>query len=551
MNILVTYISTMRKDSPETSFATNGLCGEQVIVSRQTNETAVKCLDMMLKEKNETLDRIICILSEKAYADVSAGSDGLSAYNYLKDVRCCKLNSKPEFVEIFDFDSSGALKSEGAIISELCEHIGNNTVYIDTTGGPRNALNLIQLLTKILKYKGINNPCSFYANIQNKNGYIETTDEMTVMTDIADALNEFVHSGKSVQLLKLFEKETNEGIKMLLKDMNDFSESIQLCSLDDLDAILKRLRDSIRTVYQIDSDDMRIVILKNLLTVIENKFFKDDTDSIDYCSIVEWCLENGLVQQAITVYIEKIPSYIFANGIITVSPELYNDLKNRGSSPDAEVFYEKIMDSVLSDRTAYIARLKHEIDIMHFSKTKDKKIAAVLRVLKTIKQETTNDTFRAYINKRKNNCSGIMSIIFSIAPENGWKGYKEMIEAIKNNNSLCARLLGLPKKDSETTFDKKFRTAFKLTKDNLICGAEINDKLTAEEIRRIMLDYIYVKALRNQINHANNEEKLTEAQTTLLIEKGYIMERSIRAVTDNITGSIIRIRKLTNKTKEK
>lgn len=548
MNILVTYISTMRKDSSETIFATNGLCSETTIVSRQTNETAIKCLDKMLAEKSETLDKIICILSEKAYSDASTGADGLSAYNYLKDVRCAELNSKPEFVEIFDFDSNGTLKSEGTIISELCDNIGNNTVYIDTTGGPRNALNLIQLLTKILKYKGINNPCSFYVNIQNKNGHIETTDKMTVMTDIADALNEFVHSGKSVQLLKLFEDETNESVNKLLRAMNDFSESIQLCSLDNLDAILENLRQSINTVHQLDSDDMRIVILKNLLTVIENKFFRDTTNSIDYCSIVEWCLENGLVQQAITVYIEKIPTYIFRNGIISVSESLYEENKKRGMTPDAAVFYDKIMDSVAgkdkAERDSFISAINHRKEKIKESR----KIMELVFAINKIEEECRKVNFRDYIDKellRKN--TPAKAKIISLSHEKNYKSFKSMI---KDLNASAAALLGHTD-EKEPTLNKKFRTAYELTRYNIVSGAEMNGKLTAEEIRGILFDYIYVKALRNQINHASDEENLTEEQTNQLIEKGYIMERSIKAVTGNISNSIIRIRKLTNKTKEK
>ncbi len=544
MNILVTYISTMKMDSSETNFATNGLCSETTIVSRQTNETAIKCLDKMLAEKSETLDKIICILSEKAYSDASTGAGGLSAYNYLKDIRCAGLNSKPEFVEIFDFDSNGTLKSEGTIISELCDSIGNNTVYIDTTGGPRNALNLIQLLTKILRYKGINKPCSFYANIQNKNRYIETTDEMTVMTDIADALNEFVHSGKSVQLLKLFEDETNESVKKLLKDMNDFSESIQLCSLDNLDTILESLRQSINTVYQLDSDDMRIVILENLLTVIENKFFRDTTNSIDYCSIVEWCLENGLVQQAITVYIEKIPTYIFRNGIISVSESLYEENKKRGMTPDAAIFYDKIMDSVASTRKQQIKKLVAEVKMRNSIRSKDN--AEIINAFNSIECESKGKDFKQYIAREsRKNISGAKAILVNEAMERGWKSFDSMVNSIE---IFAIKFFGA---DTETTFDKKFRTAYELTRDNIVSGAEINGKLTAEEIRGILFDYIYVKALRNQINHASDEENLTEEQTNQLIEKGYIMERSIKAVTDNISNSIIRIRKLANKTKEK
>lgn len=39
----------------------------------------------------------------------------------------------------------------------------------------------------------------------------------------------------------------------------------------------------------------------------------------DYYSIVKWCVENGLVQQALTIFTEKIPSYIIGKNYMKVS----------------------------------------------------------------------------------------------------------------------------------------------------------------------------------------------------------------------------------------
>ncbi|MBP1549538.1 MAG: TM1812 family CRISPR-associated protein, partial [Oscillospiraceae bacterium] len=272
----------------------------------------------MLAKKNETIGKIICILSQAARDDVQRGADGLSAYEYFKKsvknevsekyIAQKKLFRKKEpvpnknniptdndlikFVEIVTYDADGNEKGMETLLEELCNEINkDDVVYIDTTGGPRTVLNLIQLLTKILKYKGIKNPCSFYSNIQGNNRFIQTTEETSLMLDIADSLNEFVNTGSSAQLRSLFDVSSPKAVRELLKSMNKFSESMQLCMIRNLDDNLKNLRKCIKDVRKIKSESISIVILKNLLPVIEEKFYNQD--SIDYLKIIRWCLDNG------------------------------------------------------------------------------------------------------------------------------------------------------------------------------------------------------------------------------------------------------------------
>ena len=41
----------------------------------------------------------------------------------------------------------------------------------------------------------------------------------------------------------------------------------------------------------------------------------------DYLKITQWCIDNGLIQQALTVFNEKMPRYLFNKGYIKVKVE--------------------------------------------------------------------------------------------------------------------------------------------------------------------------------------------------------------------------------------
>ncbi|MGN0691687.1 MAG: TM1812 family CRISPR-associated protein [Oscillospiraceae bacterium] len=562
-NILVAYISTINPKAKINGFSAKEILGEDItIYGLQTNETAIKCLDLMLKRENKAIDKIICILSNDARntplsSEEDSPAEGYTAFRYLKEVGCKDISPAPEFREILTYNDDRTNRTSGELLAEICSEIGSDdTVYIDTTGGPRNALDLIQLLTKILKYKGVLNPCSFYANIQGKSRFIQTTEETNLMLDIADAVNEFVHTGQAGQLSSLFNEDAPQEISELIYSMTEFSEEMQLCSVDHFEDILVRMHGCIEAVKRCDSDEISIVILKNLLPVIESKFFGSG-DVIDTCAVIEWCLDNGLIQQAVTVYIEMIPKYIFSKGIITYTDKLYNEvMKKTGDNPaksntEAEIFYSEIMDSVQSERKKRIEKLKTDIGFMDMSLKTSSENDAVIKVLKSIRQESGDD-FRAYIRRAIKNTDkydDIKAKLISVSCKEKFSEFKSLTNHILNKESLIAELLSLPP-ENENTFDKKLRTAQEITYQSIIPGAAINERADIRYIRRIMLDYIYVKSVRNRINHASSDENLNSEQRKIFEAKGYRMKMTIGDISENIRGSVELLRKMTNEIKD-
>ena len=90
-----------------------------------------------------------------------------------------------------------------------------------------------------------------------------------------------------------------------------------------------------------------------------------------------------------------------------------------------------------------------------------------------------------------------------------------------------------------------------INNDNIIEGAEISKYADIADIKMIMFDYIYVKAVRNQINHASSTENLSEVHKEVMKENKYeLPEFSSDAIKDQINRSIKRITEAAKKCKK-
>ena len=47
-----------------------------------------------------------------------------------------------------------------------------------------------------------------------------------------------------------------------------------------------------------------------------------------------WCVQNRLIQQAVTIYVEKMPEYFYNKKLYTVSDYVINSVKNKKSKFD-------------------------------------------------------------------------------------------------------------------------------------------------------------------------------------------------------------------------
>lgn len=517
MNILVTNISkfSQRKTEYEYEirFSDSSL---KTVKAYQTNESILKAFSSINSiQKNGGINKIIMLVSNEVLETKNADYANQTACEYyLKLVKEYFPNADQKQIKIENDDKTP--RENSSILDEICSEIkSSDVVYIDGAGGQRNIGNLIQLLTKILNYKGIQNPYTLDSVIQNRPAFICNTKDFQNMMKLADAFNEFMTTGKVNQLFSYYSKDmTNGKFNELLKVMRDFSDKIQLGDIETLDETIKKLDECIKECEKVeDSFNIGTVILKQFLPVIRKKLIGNE-EKIDYVKIIEWCLENNLIQQALTVFVEKIPVYLFNSKIIKYSGDIlkarqeFNSKKNPlASNWESFAFYSEILEP----KENLAIELENWLKIEANPKSKNG-INAV-NILKRMEKEWNNlsrfEKDYKYLVDKKN--------------QNNNKDFVTFKKGVENDRKIMYKLLGFESESNLETTEKKFKAVEKIKNGTLDCKPYIFNA-SSKKIAEIYYGYIYIKTLRNRVNHASSEENLTFEQKKILEEYEYDFE---------------------------
>lgn len=542
MNILITNISVLpvkknkdKGDLIKYKVNISDYDGAE-IEAIHTNESILKCVSH-IKSVKETggINKIVALVSNKVKNDFIEAYQSTALDYYCSKVQECF--GDIEIVKIsIETDSVYSVPvKEAVILKQICEQISKkDVVYIDSAGGARTTSSLIQLFTKILKYNGIKNPYSLYSDIQNGAQIYDTTS-FQKMTDIADSMNEFMTTGKSDQLQKYFsDKSLKQTYSDLLKTMTEFSDKIRLGVVDSLDSSVENLRiciDKCQKVSVDSEDEIGTVIINEFLPTIEEKLLGDMQEGIDYLKIVKWCIDNGLIQQAITVFNEKIPRYILNKGYIKVSDSMRNLCVENKKEYDWEyVSFWNYLAGCRIERQENPLIDEFKAVLLDGKSTKNSEINKVVKDLKKMPYPIPFN----YEHNPKYKCLSKLNC----------KTQNAFHNSICNDPNIIAELIGLDRekrtdeKKREDNFNSKFVGIKNI--ENGIIPEGFSFSIKKEKIVSILYGYSYIKALRNQINHASAEENLNEEQKNILAKYGYNFDDfSLKTVKANIENAIL------------
>lgn len=519
-NILVTNISTLNEEKKEYTYEVHvSECTKREIKAYHTNESILRCVSELrsVKEHKEHrgIDLIIALVSNKSKTNTE-NDFGKTAKDYYDNV-ALEILPDVEIDHIDIEDEKNTPRPMAYILSEICGKIDSgDTVYIDSAGGMRTITNIVQILTNILRYKGIQNPYTLYANIQN-GAYIEDTFEFTRMSMLAEAFNEFMTTGKADQLKDAFEINIGqkEPYESLLGAMVDFSDCIRLGNIAALDEIIPRLTKSIQPCLEdSDMDDVAKVIVRQFLPIIKEKLIGDEKNEIDYVRIIEWCLDNMLIQQAVTLFVEKIPVYLFDKKVISCNivkaKEEYKQSKNPLAASDWETY--AFFTDLLQLNNSDVTELKELLSDKKRSNEVSDKVRDIYTVLQSFEENYPNSKDKSDVAKR-------IKEILDVTPRPNT--YGKFINKLKNEDTTLAKILGENNESSggaENTLTRKFKAIQKFENDGKVNSKyRINVKI--DKCASIYYAYMYAKALRNKINHASSDENLDKCKKEILEKK--------------------------------
>ncbi len=332
-NILISCISLFEKkhtvDQNNTPKQPIEYSSEDITVSAlQTNEACVKFLLKKLTQDGRPLDAYIRVQSNSV-----ARSDFTMKYLDDRIGEFCETEklAPPENLDCFlgeDEKEHRYDKVLNTISKKILEIAGDDDdvgIYLDMAGGKRDNYIFIQLLTKLLSFYHYH-VHTYYANITGERGVMVNTDLSFRHMKILDAVNVFIQFGSAAPLRECFKNTKSITVKGLLKVMEEFSDSVQLCSIDIADIIprLKQQLDQAEKNVSYDTDDL--FVIGTMIPMIRKKFdIKVDNGSRRMVNVIKWCLENDLIQQALTIYNEKIVDLIIDKKIICIDKKIHGE----------------------------------------------------------------------------------------------------------------------------------------------------------------------------------------------------------------------------------
>ena len=625
-NKLILFLSKYKFTTDEYKYSSKYDNTENEIKGIQTPDAPTKYFINYLLEKKDNndervLDTILCITSEatnnKSINKRENNKEYKSAFEDYQEMLNEFCDEKgiepPELIKLnFDYDFENNKSIDEADVSRrLYESIvkeldKNDTIYIDYTSGIRDTSLLIILIIRYLEYTGIK--CggmiySYYDNDDKSNNKIIDIKSTYELFELLNGVNEFTSFGKAKALSEYYEKtsdkdciinanekskeedkkinqkdEAVEKINDLIDVMKRFSDVISLCMVQEIDNIMKQLQDGISEVKKVLNPNQKqnqeksvIFSLKNsmfynLITQIENKFYIEDGKDITYIDIIRWCLDNDLIQQALTLYVEKIPQYYLddKHKFFDTEEESLKDSISKGNEDKsyANIFYTKIFSNIWFNRFYYPLNYNELID-------NNKKINEVKNIVEKYKQQIL-DRDVELLDRCEDNIKDIIYEIYKIIDkiyENEKEsdteikvGYiklskndklmpktkEKFINTFKVNNKLIANILEelgqinsiynmecfYANNTNEYTLNRKINSIIILRKSD-INPLWLNNKIDLNEFVELMEDYVYFKIMRNQINHASSDE-LKDEVINYLTAQGYKVDINEKGIKDEI-----------------
>lgn len=307
-------ISKAQDEKNLRSYTSDGI----TVTAYQTNEA---CAKFLLKKLGH-IDEYIRVQSLEvqngetmSYLDESLEKFCDENFLTLPNNREAKLREEDEAAHSYE----RVLKEIAQMILSSTGESGSETeIYLDMSGGKRDNYVFVQLLTKLLGFYGY----KMHAYYTDFDGTIVNTDLLFTHMEMLDAVNEFVKFGSSTSLRNCFKDAESPTVKALLCLMEDLSDSVRLCKTD-LPEKLKVINQQLDGLKNVEKNNNGLFMIKTMEPLIREKFNIPTDDSANAkLKLIQWCLDNELIQQALTIYNENAIDIVMSNKFIEV------DMKN-------------------------------------------------------------------------------------------------------------------------------------------------------------------------------------------------------------------------------
>ena len=550
-NVIITNLSTLPFKPAPHKFSSD--MGE--IQGINTNDAPVRYLLECLKGQDAPV-KILAVTTKEAKPAYEKFCEMIGEFSENLE--------KPEEIETSDTKIAETIK-------EIISHIQkDDKVYIDTTGGFRNSSYLLMAVVRILEYSDIHFQKAVYAKYVRENESENTIEDVTStyqMFNLINAAEMFTSLGNSDGLQKFFDGKKSMEIKNVIKAMNKFSEEIALCRTSGLDEIMEQLNTSLNALDSMNPTTENEILFQSISGVIRKKFGIQEGShkKIDYVDMIRWCLDNKQIQQAVTIYTEKIPTYFRQQKFYTIDfskdeEEEKQFCKKKKNNPlfddDYILLNEMIlhitpetssqypigryMQSKKTDKTfrkalesASVSEFAEIMGITPESIEKNIKIALkrFFQIKKKLFDEkgVQNSTASVKSNFEKE------PVLLELVLNSDWKTPQKLIKTVldtKDSEKWYKYLQGYtPEEEKKSIIQNPTLNLIEHLSEIIETQKVYQIQISIPKMQMIFRDYLYIKNwLRHAINHASEENKRSNAEEEYFKNKLYPVKQNLSLI---------------------
>lgn len=532
---LSVYIPKKKEDGTEKGYKykydnkENGK--EEIFNGRQTNEAPVNCLvslaeaDAKIHNRKKAFDKILCIGTKEVFENKAW--EGKTTYQLFEErlkAYCKKQNINSDF-EIcrIEYNMKDEEKNDPTterramyIYGQISDALNIKSpekkktyVYVDYTGGFRDISFLMTSIIRYLEFADIECKKIVYSNLSKSDESKNRIYELNCIYDMYQMINgvsEFVSTGNAVQLGKLFEKENTPD---LINAIIEFSNSMAVCDMSKID---KTVSDMAKLTEEVQEEHNSVYyeMFKSMIPMIREKMRLDELvtqekkGEINYPVLIDWCTDNGLIQQATTLYVEKMPFYYNEKGLLKDYVCVEKVVPTQGATKESTAFYRELYavfkdnEREEEDFLSYIREIWDEIKKSGTDADKLQKLHEKINM---------SDKFEA-AGKR---LLDILKDGYDLTGKSkNSRKYEEIGVKQKNVTAFMNTVTGQGKGiryycltgDKSSSQEKTIRNKVKALKN--LEDRELSSEEDYNKLYHPMLYYLPMKMLRNRMNHASN-----------------------------------------------
>ncbi len=569
--------------------------GEEIISCVETNEAPLKDVLATLGESNP-LHAVFYFATKKVRAEQSLpyrpakeDAENVECYSEadffwkgrVQDLIGESFAKETKLIQIdFDEDNEdpvgGSISAVTTLENKIREYLREQNVlrkgefplkncnlYVDITGGMRTANMVMSAAMQLLRYEGAALKRVVYSDFDRfrptKEGEkqpihpVSNVQPINDMYQLVAGVDAFTKYGSSAALNEYFADVINnevgyQPLKKMLFVMDKFSASVLLCQTN---LIKKNLAKLMRRLYKFmkeKSSDRPAKVelfarMTNELVHRYSKMLPDMTKEPDEIEIIQWCVDNSLIQQALTLCTEWLPEYLIDHGVIYTNVlDIQQHCDNKKSMGDnAKKHFvksfvtqspnEKEIDNSAAKKaikdiingndstkavkfalpvnfaSGFSALMKKLPDIL--TKWKDRN-PIQSKPMRSIIEKAQKDRYalnigdlRSALHKWANKEFDFYIKLGLLLPAKKWQ-YEEQNKTIDGSAH-----------PPKLWVEQHSLNAEAISR-NMLHGNVIQSDLPMEEALEYIRGYTYIKAdLRNNINHANGNIKLNKVKNEL------------------------------------